>query len=83
MEKIDIKKMTKEARRNLLLKGLQYASNDLLWSVRDNSPDIMYRVKQYRNWYRIYRNLRKMLGQEIYNSPRVDMEITFGNWEDY
>lgn len=80
MEKKGIKEMKKEERRNFLLAKLQKAADFVLWDIRDDNPEIMIDIKQYRQYYRLYRNIKKLEGQEIYNSPRVDINMS---WESY
>lgn len=83
MENIEIKEMEKEKRRNLLLAKLQYAANNVLWSIRDDDPDIMVDIQNYKRYYRIYRNIKRMEGQAIYSSPKVDINLICKGWEDY
>lgn len=81
MKNKEIKEMTTEERRNLLLWKLQWYANCILWEIRDDNPSIMETIPLYRQYYRVYRNVKLMLGESIYDSPRIDLNITQGNWE--
>lgn len=83
MKNKEIKEMTTKERRNLLLWRVQWYANCVLWDIRDDSPNIMEAVQLYRQWYRVYRNVKLMLGESMYGSPRIDLCITQGNWESY
>ena len=70
MKNNEIKEMTNEERRNFLLWNVQWHANNVLWDIRDNAPSIMVTVKTYRQWYRVYRNVKLMLGETIFDSPQ-------------
>ena len=75
METIKVKDLSKEMRRNFLLSKLQCAANRVLWDIRDDDKDIMVDIQQYKLIYKIYRNIKLMAGENIYNSPRIDLNI--------
>lgn len=83
MKNNEIKEMTTEDRRRFLLWNVQWYANNVLWDVRDDDSNIMVSIKEYRQWYRVYRNVKLMLGEPIYDSPRLDMNLIQGDWESY
>lgn len=78
-----IKEMTTERRRDILLWNVQKYANFVLWDIRDDDRDIMENVQRYKQWYRVYRNVKLMLGETIYTSPRLDINLKQGDWESY
>ena len=83
MKNKEIKEMTNEERRGFLLWNVQWHANSVLWDVRDNNTCIMESIKDYRQWYRVYRNVKLMLGEKVYDSPRIDINLIQGDWESY
>ena len=83
MKNKEIKEMTNEERRNFLLWNVQWHANNVLWDIRDNASSIMVTVKTYRQWYRVYRNVKLMLGETIFDSPRIDINLIQGDWASY
>lgn len=83
MKNNEIKEMTTEKRRNFLLHKVQFNGIMVLWSIRDNDPEVMMYVQLYRISYNIYRNIKRMIGEATYKSPRVDLNIQYGNWEHF
>lgn len=81
MKNNEIKEMTTEERRNFLLNRVQFYGMLVLWSIRDNDEDVMIVIKLYRTYYNIYRNIKRMLNEDLYDSPRVDLNIQFGKWD--
>lgn len=78
-----IKEMTTERRRDVLLWNVQKYANFVLWDIRDDDTDIMEDVKLYKQWYRVYRNVKVMLGETLYSSPTQDIVLRRGDWESY
>lgn len=83
MKNNEIKEMTTEKRRNFLLWNVQWHANNVLRDVRDNNSNVMVSIKEYRQWYRVYRNVKLMLGETIHDSPRIDINLIQGDWESY
>lgn len=78
-----IKEMTTERRRHVLLWNVQKYANFVLWDIRDDDTDIMEDVQHYKQWYRVYRNVKEMLGEKVYESPSLDILLRRGDWESY
>lgn len=78
-----IKEMTTERRRAILLWNVQKYANFVLWDIRDDDRDIMKDVQLYKQWYRVYRNVKLMLGEQTYESPSLDILLHRGDWESY
>lgn len=78
-----IKEMTTERRRDILLWNVQKYANFVLWDIRDDDTDIMEDVQRYKQWYRVYRNVKVMLGETLYSSPSLDILLHRGDWESY
>ena len=81
MKNKEIKEMTAEERRAFLLWNVQWHANSVLWDVRDNNTNIMVSIKEYRKWYRVYRNVKLMLGETVFDSPRIDISLIQGDWK--
>lgn len=78
-----IKEMTTERRRAVLLWNVQKYANFVIWDIRDDDTDIMEDVQHYKQWYRVYRNVKEMLGEKVYESPSLDILLRRGDWESY
>lgn len=83
MKNKEIKEMTTKERRDYLLWNVQWLANCVLWEIRDDKVEIMGTIPHYKQWYRVYRNVKVMLGERVYNSPRLDLNMTSGKWESY
>ena len=83
MKNKEIKEMTTEERRHVLLWNVQKSANFVLWDIRDDDTDIMEDVQHYKQWYRVYRNVKEMLGEKVYESPSLDILLRRGDWESY
>ena len=81
MKNKEIKEMTAEERRAFLLWNVQWHANSVMWDVRDNNTNIMVSIKEYRKWYRVYRNVKLMLGETVFDSPRIDISLIQGDWK--
>lgn len=78
-----IKEMTTERRRAVLLWNVQKYANFVLWDIRDDDRDVMEDVQHFKQWYRVYRNVKVMLDEPTYNSPFQDIILRMGDWESY
>lgn len=83
MKNKEIKEMTTKERRDFLLWNVQKYANFVLWDIRDDDTDIMEDVQHYKQWYRVYRNVKEMLGEKVYESPSLDILLRRGDWESY
>ena len=83
MKNKEIKEMTTRERRDLLLHKVQWYAICVLWNIRDDEPEVMLNVQRYKQCYRVYRNMKRMLGEDVYTSPRIDLVITMGHWESF
>lgn len=81
MKNKEIKEKTTKERRDYMLSKLQDYANFVLWDIRDDEPDIMQHVQRYKQWYRVYRNLKETLGEMQYESVFVDLNLLRGTWE--
>lgn len=81
MKNKEIKEKTTKERRDYMLYRLQDYANFVLWDIRDDDPDIMVHVQQFKQWYRVYRNLKETLGEMQYESVFVDLNLLRGTWE--
>lgn len=77
------KEMTTEKRRSYLLWSVQWNANRVLRDVRDNNSDIMVSIQMYRQWYRVYRNVKLMLGETVFELPCNDICLIYGDWKSY
>jgi hypothetical protein len=83
MKNKEIKEMTTEERREFLLYHVQMNANCVLWDIRDDDSEIMMSVRDYKRWYRVYRNVKLMLGEPTYESPFQDIVLSRGTWESF
>jgi hypothetical protein len=78
-----IKEMTTERRRHILLWNVQKYANFVMWDIRDDDREVMEDIQRYKQWYRVYRNVKIMLGEPLYTSPCQDIVLNRGDWESY
>lgn len=83
MKNKEIKEMTTKERRAFLLWKLQMNACFVLWDIRDDNTDIMESVQTYKQCYRLYRNVKRMLGEQTYESPFQDIVLIKGVWESF
>ena len=83
MKNKEIKEMTTKERRTFMLWKVQMNANMVLWDIRDDDSEIMEDVQHYKQWYRVYRNVKLMLGEPTYTSPFQDIVLDRGDWESY
>lgn len=81
MKNNEIKEKTTKERRDYMLSKLQDYANFVLWDIRDDDPGIMRHIQRYKQWYRVYRNLKETLGEMQYDSVFVDLNLLRGTWE--